>query len=42
MRKLEALEEEQSSEVGGDDEVAPIADQTSPRAEPFLVSRSTM
>ena len=42
MRKLETLEEEQSSEVGGDDEVAPVADQTSPHAEPFLVSRSTM
>ena len=42
MRKLEALEEEQSSEVGGDDEVAPVADQTSPHAEPFLVSRRSM
>ena len=42
MRKLEALEEEQSSEVGGDDEVATVADQTSPHTELFLVSRSTM
>ena len=42
MRKLEALEEEQSSEVGGDDEVAPVADQTSPHAEPFLVSQRSM
>ena len=42
MRKLEALEEEQSSKIGGDDEVAPVADQTIPHAELFLVSRSTM